>query len=336
MTKPNINTEENAWVLHREDIETTQDGSCHAYVLLDARSGFSFGFKAMPELPTKQDLENLLQSAFDQTGYWPKQILIDKKDPSLEVAQEICCDLQIKFCTSTTKELKQYVDDFSKGFRRFTKGIKDQSEDPLSDQEVEELNSFVPKPYDPCTCGSGEKFKFCCKKAFNDICFAMCAAEEGKHDEALRHMAEAEAKIGRTAEIVCRLAICWSFFDQKKSRQFLKEALTINPNHPRSNYIQGIDAAQAGNFELAVECYNRAIENCVNEDKFHLNEYHNNLGTAYFNLGDYKKAKESWKKGLVLLPSDVTTRENLIECIYSNPDVPENVREISPFMKRFV
>ncbi len=43
----------------------------------------------------------------------------------------------------------------------------------------------------------------------------MCVAEEYNLEEALRYMKEAESKVGRTAEVLCRYAICRSYFDQK-------------------------------------------------------------------------------------------------------------------------
>lgn len=49
----------------------------------------------------------------------------------------------------------------------------------------------------------------------------MCAAEEGNLKETLHFMKEAEQEVGRTAEIVCRYAICWSFFDEQKYREYL-------------------------------------------------------------------------------------------------------------------
>ncbi|MBU0507170.1 tetratricopeptide repeat protein [bacterium] len=154
-------------------------------------------------------------------------------------------------------------------------------------------------------------------------------------NSALKHMQAAESKVGRTAEIVCRLAICWSFFDKSKSQQLIKEALKLNPNHPRLNYIIGLDAKQAGDFELAIKHYLKAIKYYPVSDIFHLNETYNNLGSTYYEMGNYLEAKQAWEQALVFLPKDRMTRDNLREFIYENPEVPKRIREISPFIQKY-
>ena len=82
--------------------------------------------------------------------------------------------------------------------------------------------------------------------------------------------------------------------------------------------------------------YKTAIEHYPKDDTFHLNETYNNLGTAFFNLKKYQDAKESWEKALVLLPSDRLVKANLVKYIYKNREVPEPLREISPFIEKFL
>ncbi len=122
----------------------------------------------------------------------------------------------------------------------------------------------------------------------------------------------------------------------KKSQEFLDEAIKLNPKHPRTNYILGIEAVDAEEYDKAIVFYQTAIDNYPLEDKFHLNETYNNQGTAYFELKKYKEAKEVWEKALVLLPLDQMVKDNLFEFIYENPDVPKGLREISPFMKKYL
>lgn len=329
-TKPN-----DAWILHREEVETIQDGNCNVYVLLDAYSGFCFGQEICVDLPGSSKIISLLKSAYVKAGTWPKQILISKKDPFIETFQAICSGLKIPYKEMTSKDIQPFVRSFKDAFRQFKREGPSHSA-PLSKVEEEELAAFVPDSYSLCPCASGKKFKFCCQKAFKDITFAMCAAEEGNLNEALRFMKQAEEKVGRTAEIVCRYAICWSFFDMQKFFSLLNEALRINPKHPRANYIMGIEAVADEEYEKAILFYQTAIDNYPPEDRFHLNEAYNNLGTAYCGLKKFKEAKEVWEKALVLLPSDQTVRKNLFEFIYENPSVPKELRKISPFIENYL
>lgn len=327
-------TEKNqAWILHREEIETIQEGSCNIYVLLDAYTGYCFGQELCVDLPSATKIVSLLQLAKSQAKTWPLQILILKKDPFSETLGSICRGLNISLTESTAKELQPFVRDFKDSFRKFKKGIP--PDDDLSSEEQEELEAFIPESYSPCPCASGKKFKFCCQKIFKDITFAMCAAQDGQLKEALRHIKITEDKVGRTAEVVCREAICWSFSDLTKTQLLLAEALQINPNHPRANYVCGINAKEAGDFEQAIVFYQSAIDNYPPEDKFHLNETYNNLGTAFYELGKHKDAKEAWEMALVLLPSDRIVKENLVEFIYNNPEVPKALREMSPFIQKY-
>ncbi|MFN7727643.1 MAG: tetratricopeptide repeat protein [Bdellovibrio sp.] len=258
-----------------------------------------------------------------------------KKDPFAEAFQAICKGFQVQLSQVTAKDLQPFVRSFKEAFRQFKKGGASHAP-PLSAVEEEELQAFVPESYSSCPCASGKKFKFCCQKAFKEITFAMCAAEEGDLDEALRFMKQAEEKVGRTAEIVCRYAICWSFFEMEKFVILLNEALQINSKHPRANYIMGIEAVADEEYEKAVVFYQTAIDNYPPEDRFHLNETYNNLGTAYCGLKKFKEAKDVWEKALVLLPSDQMVRRNLFEFIYNNPAVPNELRKVSPFIEKYL
>ena len=331
ITQPN-----EAWIVHREDVGTVRDGNCDVYVLLDAYSGFVFAQEVSKDLPAPSKIVGLLKTARAKTGCWPKRVLVLKKDPYVERLRTICDDLELKLLETTAGDLAPYVRPLKDAFRQFKMGHNGPEQDPLSAEEREELEAFVPETYSPCPCASGKKFKFCCQKIFKDITFAMCAAEEGRLDEALRHMKLAEAKVGRTAEVVCRYAICWSFFDRNKTKALLHEAIGINPLHPRLNYILGIESVAAKKYEDAIKFYRVAIENYPEGDKFHLNETYNNLGTAYFRLEQYRDAKEAWERGLVLFPLDRMVKRNLFTFIYGNPDIPQNLREISPFIERFL
>ena len=328
----NIDKPNDAWILHREDIDTIQDGSCNIFVLLDAVSGFCFGQEISIDLLEPSLISNILEGAHKQTGHWPKQILIMKSDPLVETLRGICEDMNVAFNSLPKKDLKQYVQPFTVAIQEAMGGLPAEE---LSEIEQEEIEMFIPETYGPCPCASGKKFKFCCQKAFKDITFAMCAAEEERNvKDALMFMGEAEKKVGRTAEIVCRYAICWSFFDRGKSLEYLAEAIAINPNHPRANYILGIEAKQDQNYDEAITYYKKAIDNYPKDDKYHLNETYNNLGSACYSCGQFADAKEAWERALVLFPSDPMVRDNLIECIYENPDVPLEVRKISPFIER--
>jgi tetratricopeptide (TPR) repeat protein len=320
------------WIFHREEIETIQDGVCDIYVILDAVSGHCISFNTSIDLPSASQLKAIIREAMDKYQITPKNMAILKSDPLADVIEDICHSFKIPFTALTKKEVTPFVADFSNQFRTQMKGMK-----PIDDSpEHKKAQAFIPETYGPCPCASGLKYKFCCQKIFKNIVNAMADAQDGHINEALASMQEAEKKVGLTAEVLSRYGIVWSFVDMKKANEYFKKALQVNPNHPRTNYVLGIEAAEKKNYKKAITYYKRALEHYPTEDKYHRNETLNNLGNVYYHQKDYKAAKDAWEKALVLLPSDRMVIGNLINCIYENPEVPSELKEMSPFMRKFL
>jgi len=117
---------------------------------------------------------------------------------------------------------------------------------------------------------------------------------ESANSEALGWIAKEKAIVGETAEVLCREAIVYSYYDSVKCEETLVKCLSVNPCHPRAHYIRGLTLKKQGDFEGAI-----------------------NLGTTFHSMGDYPKAKIAWERALFFLPSDKTARRNLMECIYN-------------------
>ncbi len=226
-----VNNKNEAWILYREEIETVKDGVGNIYVLIDAYTGYCFGQEICTDHPNAAKIIEILNVAHLFAKTWPQKIYILKKDPFADVFEVICKGLKISCELTTAKELQPYVKSFKDSFQQFKKvdhvKIPNNNEDVFdseflsmqSEDDKEQLEVFIPDSYQPCSCASGKKFKFCCQKAFKDITFAMCAAQDGKREDALKFIKSAEDKVGRTAEVVCRLAICWSYYDMDKFAQ---------------------------------------------------------------------------------------------------------------------
>ena len=118
------------------------------------------------------------------------------------------------------------------------------------------------------------------------------SAGKGRFKAAIEWMGKAREIAGETPEVLCRYSIIYSFFDKGKSDQYLEECQRKAPSHPRANYLRGIDLKEQGDVVGAIEFYKTAIENYPPTDRYHLNEAWNNLGTAYFDLDDFAKAKD--------------------------------------------
>lgn len=145
----------------------------------------------------------------------------------------------------------------------------------------------------------------------------MVAAEDGNKAEALHWITKAKELVGESAEVLCREAIVYSFFDLKKSNDLLDKCLTLNPHHPRAHYVRAIDLIEQGDIHGAIAAYQTAIDYYPDSDHYHLNEAYHNLGTALHELNDFIGAKSAWEKALLYMPSDQMTQQNLRDFIYA-------------------
>lgn len=330
-----------AWVVARSHMPLSiKDKPFDTYFLIEAVSSYVFGtILLQEEFPSSQQVSDILEKAFRLKNIYPKQLLFPKGDPAQKIffkeAQKRNIEL-IEVPKSDLEEIASPVinsfEDFMIKGKKLNKSFQDENE--IERLKIKAAHDFVPDSYDPCSCASQKKFKFCCKLIYMEIIQAIACAQENNLEKALNFMKKAEAKIGKTAEILCRYAVVYSYFDTQKSNEYLNECLKNFPNHPRANYIQGIRLKEENDLEGAVRAYQAAIDNYPKTDKYHLNEALTNLGVVYYDLGKYSEAKEAWEKALVYIPYDRVTRQNLKEFIYENPILPETLRSMSPFIKK--
>jgi tetratricopeptide (TPR) repeat protein len=323
-----------AWLIFRVDsFIHVQDKPVEIYFMIDCATSYAFGQLIVSnDLPNEIDVHRLMKDAYGLKKAWPKIFFCPSNDPGEEFFRKCVEGKNISFQVEPITAFNKIIGPLQKSFRQFQRS--DEYEESYASEEAEEAaQSFIPDSYDPCSCASGKKFKFCCKPAFNEIVNAMVEAEDGHCKDAVMWMEKAKNKIGETAEILCRYAIVYSFFDADKSNEYLDRCIEISPHHPRANYIKGIQLKGNGDYNGAVQAYKRAIDNYPSTDRFHLNEVWNNLGSVYWEMKKFAEAKAAWEKALAYLPRDIMARNNLRTMIYENPDVPEAIKsELSMFL----
>lgn len=331
--------ENGAWLIFRLDTQV-KDQPVDVYLLMDLPSGLIMRHAIVTGLALEpNEARTFLQAGRDRKGLWPRRVLIGKGDPSENTIQTALAPHHLQLESIPRSQLEPLIapvkESFGRQFFSLSSLPSSMLRDDVSDDDRESATHFMPDSYDPCSCGSEKKFKFCCKPIIREVIGAMAAAETGHLNEALGWMEKAAAIAGETAEVFCRYAVVYSFTDRKKSDEYLKKSLEVNPDHPRANYLCGINLKEKGDFKGAVIAYETALSNYPATDKYHLNEVLNNLGSAHYALGHIREAKAAWEKALVLLPSDTMVRQNLMEFIYMNPALPLAEREMSSFIARF-
>ena len=328
-----------SWLIFRLDTQVA-DKSADVYMLMELPCGEILSNEiTIDEGMTPDQLQEFLQKAYAKKRYWPKKVLVLKNDPIEKSLKELSLPPHLKTEPHPASALEDLIAPVKESFGKFcfspSSLFYSHAKDDVDADEVESARQFIPDTYAPCPCASGKKYKFCCKPIFREIIEAMTEAEKGQKSEALKFIQEAKKRVGETAEVLCREAIVHSFFDEVEFDRLLNCCLDRFPNHPRANYIKGLHFREKGRFLEAITFYKKAIDNYPKTDRFHLNEAYNNIGTVYYELKNYKEAKESWERALFLLPSDRMVKANLLEFIYMNPSVPKKLREISPMVARF-
>ena len=338
MTRSDWAPQPGQWLISRLDSQV-KDTPIDLYFLLQLPSGYAYGhFLVEGELPAKREVKGLLRMAAKKDGRWPDVVTITKGDPAVELFRK---ELEKKDVTLEEQpaaylepHCRELMEAFGEQFYSPSTLPQLMQKDDVSADDRESVKHFIPDSYDPCPCNSGKKYKFCCKKILQEITGALTACENGRYDEALGWMEKAKLMIGETGEILCRFAIVYSFFDKEQTKVYLNRCLNEFPNHPRAHYIMGINFKKKGQYKEAIDSYKTAIENYPPTDKYHLNEVWCNLGSAYYEIKNFEKAKEAWEKAVLLLPSDPVARRNLIELIYENQSLSKALRSVSPFVKK--
>ena len=332
--------EPSQWLVFRTDTQV-QNRPVDLYVLLQFPSLYAYGFFFVEgTVPNESEVKKLLGSGAKKDGRWPRLLSVPKSDPAEPALRKIADKHGVVVETRTVKEIEPFARPFKEEFARFAFSpsglIGSNLRDDVPEEDRVSAEAALPDSFDPCPCASGQKYKFCCKKIFREITLAMGAAQDGRLNEALKWMDTARTIAGETGEVLCRFGIVHSYFDGREAEKYFERCARLFPNHPRLNYILGIQKKEAGDFKRAITSYQRAIEHYPPTDKYHLNETWSNLGSAYYENKQYSEAKAAWEQALILLPSDRVAKDNLIEFIYTNTDLPEELRRPSLFVERFL
>lgn len=312
-----------AWLFCRVDSQVAHS-PVDIYMVVDLPSSSVLSFNIVETMPSHIEIEKLMEGAAANKGSLPRKLIVAKNDPAETLIETAASLRKINFEAIPGIYLDPLVLYIRKSFAEHffsptgsTYTIDSNHND--DHWEIKNTEKMIPDSYDPCPCASGKKYKFCCKPIFREVMEAMVAAEEGKQAEALGWIDKAKKIVGETAEVLCREAIVYSFFDMEKSEEIVDKCLSINPNHPRAHYIRGITQKDLGNFAAAIQSYETAITHYPPADHYHLNEVYNNLGTVFYAIGDIDRAKSAWEKAVLYSPHDKMSRENLAMFIYKKP-----------------
>lgn len=116
-------------------------------------------------------------------------------------------------------------------------------------------------PYEPCTCGSGKKFKWCCQPIFATINRAWEQEAAGQHDTALRLMDEVVRAHESNPEAWGQKArLLLSQGKLEEGEKALQKAFDLNPNYPAGLLLRASIRFQEGETQGALLLARRAAD----------------------------------------------------------------------------
>ncbi|HYD92520.1 MAG TPA: tetratricopeptide repeat protein, partial [Flavobacterium sp.] len=155
--------------------------------------------------------------------------------------------------------------------------------------------STKPGRNDPCSCGSGNKYKNCCLHTPRSNNPATISQKEMAQ---ATQMAWASFQVGKLeqAELLCHRLI-QSF-----------------PNHADALHLLGIIALKEGNIELALN-YLKKASGISNSNPM----VYNNLGLAFHEQGKLREAEVNYRKAIALNSQYADAYYNLHALLLENP-----------------
>jgi tetratricopeptide (TPR) repeat protein len=138
-----------------------------------------------------------------------------------------------------------------------------------------------------CPCGSGKKFKNCCART-----------EDGSQKQAVNDR-----------NILQVLKASWLYFDAgqiDRSTLLCHQILQVLPQQPDAHHLLGTIALKDGDINLAINHLCKAISLKKNDPALY-----GNLGLAYHEAGELKKAESFYRRALDLNPRYLNAYYNL-------------------------
>jgi tetratricopeptide (TPR) repeat protein len=115
--------------------------------------------------------------------------------------------------------------------------------------------------YEPCTCGSGKKFKWCCHPIFVNINRAWEQEASGQHEAALRLMDQVVREHEGNPEAWGQKArLLFSQGKVEQAENALQKAFDLNPNYPAGLLLRAYIRFQEGESRGALLLARRAAE----------------------------------------------------------------------------
>lgn len=115
--------------------------------------------------------------------------------------------------------------------------------------------------YDPCPCGSGKKFKWCCQPIYADIEKAFRQDDDGQHEAAIQTLDSLAKEHGGNPEVWGRKAELLFRNDKvEEAEAAVEKAFQINPDYPYGHFLRGLFRQHEGEVQGALIEFRKAAD----------------------------------------------------------------------------
>lgn len=145
---------------------------------------------------------------------------------------------------------------------------------------------------DPCSCGSGKKYKQCCMAA-DEATNAQADKQKQQVQDQIATWLDQGMTLHRSGEI-------------EAARKIYKQILQIKPEHADALHLYGVTAHQLGNYVQAVQFIQQSLQ--INPRNFYAL---NNLGSALRESAQLSQALECFQQACKLKPDYAEAYSNI-------------------------
>jgi tetratricopeptide (TPR) repeat protein len=163
----------------------------------------------------------------------------------------------------------------------------------------------MPDLYEPCPCGSGKKFKWCCQPIYVGINHAWEQEAGGQHEAAQRILDQVVAENGGNPEAWGQKArLLFAHGKTEEAEAALQKAFDINPNYPFGLLLRASFRFQEGEIPGALLLARRAVAAYAPEARPYLAEAYFIISECEMRLNRPVAARAALRLVTYLTPGD--------------------------------
>jgi predicted Zn-dependent protease len=182
--------------------------------------------------------------------------------------------------------------------------------------------------YDPCPCGSGKKFKWCCLPIHVEIDRAYRQEQEGQHDSALRIMDEVIAAHPDNPEPLGRKAhLLYEHGKAEEAETVLEKAFTVQPNYAFGLMLRGMFRMEEGEIKGAVLSFRKAADAYDPQAHDHLSRLYQMITDGELKMNRPVAAFAAIKLALHYQPANEELRKGLDQVFGPQSRLPAAARQ---------